>query len=107
MCGWPVNALTAPAEGKLILGGEDIGRHFFLNGSFGHGIERGIAFYTAREGILQRIQATIMDDLFELLTKMVALDQEDRRRTFLVDPTVPRENQPTLPPCRADQLITR
>ncbi len=48
-----------------------------------------------------------MDDLFELLAKMVALDQEDRRRTFFVDPTVPRENKPTLPPCRADQLITR
>ncbi len=38
---------------------------------------------------------------------MVALDQEERRRTFFADSTVPRENQPPLPSRGADQLITR
>ncbi len=46
-----------------------------------------------------------MDDLFELLAKMVALDQEERRRTFFADSTIPRENQPPLPP-RGAELVS-
>jgi hypothetical protein len=63
MCGWPVDALAAPAEGKLLLGGEDIRRDFSPYGLFRYRSERTVAFHATREEILKRIQATDMDYL--------------------------------------------
>ena len=73
---------------------------------FGAGLKHHVAFQATGKGVRHRIKFANANYLPKLLPTAIVFDQEKIRRLFLFDAPVTSENQPVLPPRRANQSIT-
>jgi len=78
-----------------------------LDDSFSYGLKSCVALNASSEDILKRIQTAGLNHLFELLAKLIAVDQEVLRGTLLGNASIPRKDHPAFAACRPDQAITR
>lgn len=75
MCRRPIDVLALSTERKFLLRGENVGRHLSLDSLFGDGLKKPIALHAASERFPAYVQIESLNDLLELIAKMVASNQ--------------------------------
>jgi hypothetical protein len=101
----PVNAAALRAPEKMLLSGKHIGRHERFDGLLGFRLQDGVALQAAREKSAAHAQATLLEDLTELLRVLITFDKNKFRRLFLLELAVARKNQPIFLPSRMNQPV--
>ena len=93
----PVDPQTARAAGEVLLRREDVRRYLVCHRGFEHSDHGCVTRYATGEEGRERIEGACMDDLTQLLTEVVAADEDDGEPTSQArHAVVSRQYRPAL-----------